>query len=397
MTHLQIMRLVLAQICVHGATTGSRLAAPLLALQLGRSAAEVGVLLALFALAPVFLAIPAGRLADRRGMRLPLALAVGAAMLAGGLVAAWPRYLVLCAAALLAGAASGTAQITLQRHVARAAATRDARRTAFSWMAIAPAASNFAGPLLAGLLIDHAQLGANALGGYRAAYAVLALLPLLCWLLVWTLRELPPNPQATSQRPPPVWSLLKRPALRRALLANWLGSSAWDLHTFILPLLGHERGLSASSIGLLLGTLAVAAALMRLMLPLVSRRLSEAAVLLICSLIAAAVLALYPLAPGVLTMGACSALLGAALGAVQPMVLNLLALLAPPERQGEAMALRSVAMNSSSFAMPVLFGLAGGALGTAGLFWLMAAVQAAGSRAVAGLGRMLSAPEAHTA
>ncbi len=38
-------------VCVHSAMTGSRLAAPLLALQLGYSAAAVGVLLALFALA----------------------------------------------------------------------------------------------------------------------------------------------------------------------------------------------------------------------------------------------------------------------------------------------------------------------------------------------------------
>ncbi|TXJ10719.1 MAG: MFS transporter, partial [Alicycliphilus sp.] len=46
----ELLRLVTAQVCVHSAMTGARLAAPLLALQLGYSAAQVGVLLALFAL-----------------------------------------------------------------------------------------------------------------------------------------------------------------------------------------------------------------------------------------------------------------------------------------------------------------------------------------------------------
>jgi predicted MFS family arabinose efflux permease len=36
-------------------------------------------------------------------------------------------------------------------------------------------------------------------------------------------------------------------------------------------------------------------------------------------------------------MGACSMVLGVALGAVQPMVLSLLHDVAPPARQGEAM------------------------------------------------------------
>ena len=49
-----------------------------------------------------------------------------------------------------------TAQIALQRHVGRSAHDAGERKLAFSWIAIAPAAANFAGPLIAGLLIDHA-------------------------------------------------------------------------------------------------------------------------------------------------------------------------------------------------------------------------------------------------
>ena len=50
---------------------------------------------------------------------------------------------------------------------------------------------------------------------------------------------------------------------RRLLFVNWLQSSCWDVHTFVLPILGHERGLSASVIGSILGAFAIAAAVIR--------------------------------------------------------------------------------------------------------------------------------------
>lgn len=51
---------------------GSKVAVSLYALELGASAALVGVLAALFAAFPLLLAVPAGRLSDRFGLRLPI-------------------------------------------------------------------------------------------------------------------------------------------------------------------------------------------------------------------------------------------------------------------------------------------------------------------------------------
>ena len=382
MTGRELTRLVLAQVCVHSAMTGSRLVAPLLALKLGYSAVEVGVLLALFALSPVFLALPAGRLADRHGLHLPLALAVGTATLGAGLAAIWPVYGVLCLGGVLTGAAAGTAQIALQRHVGRSAGNATELKTVFSWLAIAPALANFLGPLLAGLLIDHAGAQPADMTGFRAAYTLLAVLAIVCWLLA---RRAPPS--RPTEAPPAgprgsVWDLLALPPLRRLLLVNWMQSAAWDVHTFVLPILGHERGLSASAIGALLGAFAIAAALVRMALPKIAARLAEWQVILAATLTAAITLALYPLAPGFYTMALCSMVLGVALGAVQPMVLSLLHHIAPPARQGEAMALRVMTINLSSFMLPMLFGSIGVVTGVAGLFWLVAAVLGAGARAV---------------
>lgn len=381
----ELLRLVAAQVCVHCAMTGARLAAPLLALQLGYSAAQVGVLLALFALSPVVLALPAGRLADRHGLRVPLLLAVAAAVLGAGLAALWPRFGVLCAMALLTGASAGTAQIALQRHVGRSAAHPSELKSVFSWIAIAPAMANFLGPLAAGLLIDHAGPQPAHDTGFRAAFGLLALLPLLCWALVRGVREQPlppPGPQAEGRS---VWDLVSVPMLRRLLFANWLQATAWDVHTFVLPILGHERGMSASTIGALLGAFAVAAVLVRMALPLIAEQWAEWRVMYAATLVAAGALLAYPLMPGALTMGLCSVVLGVALGAVQPMVLSLLHQVAPPRREGEAMALRVMTINFSSFLMPMLFGSVGAVTGVAGLFWLVCAALGLGARAIPGL------------
>jgi hypothetical protein len=68
----------------------------------------VGVLLALFALSQVFLALPAGRFADRHGLKRPIMVSVLTASAGAGLSAAFPLFEVLCVSALMMGGASGT-------------------------------------------------------------------------------------------------------------------------------------------------------------------------------------------------------------------------------------------------------------------------------------------------
>lgn len=378
-----LLQLVLTQVCVHSAMTGTRLAAPLLALQQGYSPPAVGVLLALYALSPVFLALPAGRLADRRGLHLPLNLSVTAAVLGAGLAAVWPVFPMLCLSAMLTGASAGTTQIALQRHVGRSASNGDELKRVFSWIAIAPAAANFLGPLLAGLLIDHAGPRPADLWGFRVAFGALALMPLAGW---WLARSAPEAPLATTSGAAAdnrsVWDLIGMPGMRLLLFVNLLQAAAWDVHSFVLPIMGHERGLPASTIGALLGAFALAAAVVRMVLPRLTAHVAEWQAIYVATLVAAVALLVYPLMPGAWTMGACSVVLGLALGAVQPMILIVLHRITPGPRQGEAMALRVMTINVSSFLMPMLFGSIGAVIGVGGLFYLAAAALALGSRAV---------------
>jgi len=357
---------------------GVRMAAPLWALNQGYSAAAVGVMLALFALTQVFLALPAGRYADRHGLKRPVGLSVIAATLGGGLAAAWPSFATLCIAALLTGGATGAASIALQRHVGRAANNPTQLKQVFSWLAIGPAISNFLGPFVAGLMIDHA--------GFRLAFLLMAVLPLVSWFWVQGARELPPVIRPEGEKAGKAWDLMNEPGFRRLLLVNWLLASCWDVHTFVVPVLGHERGLSASVIGTILGAFAVAAAAIRVVLPILASRLQEWAVVAGAMAATGLLFAIYPLLHAPLAMGLCSVLLGFALGSVQPMIMSMLHQITPEHRHGEAVAMRVIAINASSVAMPMLFGLAGAVIGISGVFWVVGAVVAGGTRLAFKLG-----------
>ncbi len=371
-TRTALARLIGAQICVHACMTGFRMAAPLMALREGYSAAAVGVLLALFALAQVVLALPAGRFAERHGLQRPFVLASVVATAGGLCSVAWPHFAVLCLTALTSGAAVCLAMIALQRHVGHMANDATELRQVFSWVAIGPSISNFLGPFLAGLLIDAS--------GFRAAYLLMALLPSLAW---WWVRRVPehaaPDP-GESPRRSSSWDLLRDLPFRHLMLMNWLLASCWDVHTFLVPVLGHERGLSATVIGTILGAFALAATAIRLVMPWLASRLHEATVIGVAMVSTAVLFALYPLVHTAWLMGVLSVLLGVALGSVQPMVMSTLHQITPKHRHGEALGLRSMAINGSSVVMPLLFGSAGVLVGVSGVFWTVGFAVGAGSR-----------------
>ncbi len=369
---LVLARLIGAQIYLHACMTGFRMAAPLMALREGYSAAAVGMLLALFALSQVFLALPAGRYADRRGLKKPMAMSIGVATFGAAAAVAFPVFAVLCFTALTCGAATGLAMIALQRHVGRLATNATELKQVFSWTAIGPAISNFIGPFAAGVLIDT--------GGFRAAYLLLALLPALAWLGVRHTVEHEPVAPSERNASGSSWNLMKQPEFRRLMLVNWMLSSCWDVHTFLVPVLCHERGLSATVIGSILGAFALAAAAIRIAMPWLAAHLREYVVIASAMVTTALLFVVYPLVETAWSMGILSVLLGFALGSVQPMIMSTLHQITPPPRHGEALGLRAMAINGSSVVMPLLFGSAGVLIGTAGVFWAVGALVGLGSR-----------------
>jgi MFS family permease len=370
--HLTLAAMVACQVGLHACAQGVRLAAPLGVLAAGRSAWSVGLVMTMFAVFPALLALPAGRLADRRGYHLPVRIAACCALAGTLLAAASQHLLALCAAAALSGAGSGFGMIAIQRSASRLAANDTERLRVFSWIALAPALAGLCGPALAGVLIDHA--------GFRSAFLGLALLPAATLIAAQAVPvERPRSAPLAKASQPSAWQLLRLAPFRRLLFVSWLVSVSWDVYGFALPLLGVERGLSASALGGVLAAYAAASMSVRLLMPLLAGRVARRTLLAGAMLLACAVFGAYPLLHSTWAMAAWAAALGIALGMVQPAIMATLHDVTPPERHGEALALRSMAIHMSMAAMPLLFGALGAMVGAAALFWLMSAALGAGS------------------
>lgn len=357
-----------AMVCVHACMAGTRVTASLALLQQGQPAWMVGLLLSMFALGPMALALWAGHQADRHGMHRTLGYgaALGGVGACAAVVSSHPVSLLV--AGLLTGAGVSVVSLGIQREAGRMARDAHDLKRVFSWVSFGPALSNMVAPVVAGLLIDHLS--------FRAAFAFAATLPLVAW---WLGQRVPRAPQAAAGSAPPsspwaAFGLLRDVGLRRLLLVNLAMSACWDAHSFVVPVLGHARGLSASSIGVVLGAFAVALLTVRVGISRFADRLDEGRALRRAMVTAAVVCLLYPWLPGAWGMAAGSFVLGLALGAVQPMVLSRMHQMTPPDRHGQALGVRMLTINAATLGVPLGFGLLAGAAGAVAPLWLMAAL-----------------------
>ena len=372
-----LIALVIGQLGLHSAMAGLRMASPLQLLREGYSEWNVGLLLALFAAAPVVMAMHAGRMADRHGYHRPVRLAVlisagGMVMVVASTFVAGPlRFAALAIAGMATGTGANLGMLTIQRTAGLAARDNAERVRLFSWLGVAPSFSNVIGPVSAGFVIDAA--------GFRWAYLLLLLMPLATLVSARSVPHVALAARAVETRSNGTRDLLRAPGLKRLLFVNWMLAMCWDVHSFAVPILGHERGFSATTIGLVLGTFTLSVSAVRLVLPALAHRLRERTVIRGAMLGTAVVFAGYPLATSPWAMGSCAVLLGITLGVVQPMIMSTLHHLTPDNRHGETLAVRSMAMNLSSTLMPIVFGAAGSVVGAALLFWIVGAGVGAGS------------------
>jgi MFS family permease len=351
---------------LHACMAATRVAASLSVLAQGYPEWVVGVLLSLYAVAPIVLSLWAGRLADRFGFHRPVTWAVAMALTGAALPVATQHLAALAVSGVLTGGAVSVAAVAIQREAGLMARDAGDLKRVFSWVSLGPALSNMLAPVITGLLIDHF--------GFRSAFAFGALLPLLAVAAAWRVPRTPLPADADGARLPQsgAFELLRLPVLRNLLLVNVAMAACWDAHSFTVPVVGHARELSASAIGLVLGAFALAATVVRLAISAWADRLDEGRALRAAMMLATAVLLVYAWLPGAAGMMIGSALLGVALGSVQPMVLSALHQAAPPDRQGQALALRMVFTNLATSAMPAGFGLLAVLAGNAAPMWLMA-------------------------
>ena len=339
---------------------GSKVSVSLYALELGADSLAVGVLAALFAAFPLLLAVHAGRISDRFGMRAPIffgaaTMAIGLLMpLLGGSLA----MLMLCAS--LTGLGHIFFHVTIHNLVGTLG---EAQRTQnFATFSLGSSIAAFIGPSAAGFGIEMA--------GYRLTFIGLALFAAAPALLVVALRGVvPPRAaQAAHVERRSAWDLLENRPLRRTLIMSGVTLTGIELFSFYLPVYGRAIGLAPSSIGMILSTYAVAGFLVRVFMHRLSERFGELGMLTGSLFLAAAAYVAVPALTSGALLAAAAFALGLALGSAQPLTIILTYNHAPKGRSGEALGMRIMANKVTQIGVPLLFGGVGAALGSVPVF-----------------------------
>jgi MFS family permease len=375
-----VVLIVLLTVLTHSSFKGSKVLVSLFALELGATPLAIGLLFATYSLFPMVLAVYAGKLSDRYGMRRLMIF--GACGLVAGLLVPfmWPQLAGLAVSAALIGICYIFYTIAVQ-HVIGALGGAAARTRNYSIFSLGVGFTALIGPTTAGFAID--------LIGHRSTYLLLATLPTLPILVLVLVRELVPAAQMRSAGSAQhrLADLIRDVPLRRALLAAGIVESGLELFNFFLPIYARSLGFSASAIGLIMATFAVALLAARACTGAFARRFGEERVLSVTLYAAGAICLVFPSVSGFPALLGVSFALGLALGPGSPLTLVLAYNRAPPARAGEAIGVRQTMNKVAETVMPIVFGTIGTLAGVGPVFWTTAVTLALGARLTRSDGR----------
>lgn len=367
---------------------------PMVALQLdriGASPTEVGLAVGAYAVLGLLLSVPGGAVVDRIGPAHLLVGGFGVLGLCGLLYVVFAEsILALAIVQLLTGAAALAVWVALQSAVTYAG-RGDFLRKQLAVFGTAWGVGSAVGPLIGGWLFGRA--GFEAVAALLLAAAVLG--AFASWWLPVAERRDPSRPAVAASTS--AGRLLRDPTVRLVLVASFVSLAVQSLRTSFYPLYLADQGYRPETIGAILTSIGVAAVVIRLLLPMLARRVGARSVLVWSTWLAVAwVMA----APSLTSMAAVllgAVVLGASLGLHPPTTVELIAAATPPDQRGTAMGLRVAANRSAMIVEPVVFGAVAAALSAAAAFVLSGGILAAVFAVVirpGGVGRRAHTPTA---
>ena len=344
------------------ALRGAKMQASLDALSMGASSFEVGFIGAMFPVFPLLLAVHAGRLSDRVGVRWPMIGGCIVMALGIAIPLAWPGIPGLFACATCVGFGQIFFHVSVHNLIGMFG-DGEARTRNFATFSLAQSTSAFFGPSVTGFSIDGF--------GFGPTFVLLAAISFAPAVLLLVRPSIVPARKAHVHEESPGGSLalLAIPALRRTLIMSGVTLTGIELFSFYFPVYGRSIGLAASTIGLVMSAYAVAAFIVRLGMHGASRRIGEIGVLTASLFVAGATYMLVPFVSHALLLAVVAFLLGLGLGCAQPLTILLTYNHAPKGRSGEALGMRITVNKLTQIAVPVVFGGLGSAFGLIPVFW----------------------------
>jgi predicted MFS family arabinose efflux permease len=238
----------------------------------------------------------------------------------------------------------------------------EARVRNFATFSLGGSLSAFIGPSMTGLSIDHL--------GFNPTLSVLAAVALMPAVILIAIPRIVPRGTAQKERTQGnAFELLAIPPLRRTLLMSGVTLTGVELFTFYFPVYGRSIGLTASAIGMVMSSYAIAAFIVRMGMGRATKSFGEIGVLTASLLMAGATFMLVPLVSQALLLAGIAFLLGIGLGCAQPLTILLTYNHAPAGRSGEALGMRLTVNKFTQIFVPLVFGAMGSVFGLIPVFW----------------------------
>ncbi|MFC8247705.1 MFS transporter [Streptomyces chartreusis] len=365
-----LLRLVIAFSFAQGAVSMARPAVSYRALALGADERAIGVIAGVYALLPLFVAVPLGRRTDH-GRCAPL-LPVGVVLISGGCalsgladslwaMAVWSGVMGLGHLCFVIGA---------QSLVARQSAPHEQDRN-FGHFTIGASLGQLVGPIAAGALIG----GPDMAGTSALALLVAGAGGAVAFTSLWRI-ESPATAGSRKEQGErvPVQRILRARGVPAGIFISLAVLSATDILTAYLPVVGEHRGIAPAMIGVLLSLRAAATIACRLVLTPLLRLLGRTLLLTVTCLLAALLCAGIALPVPVWALAVMLAVLGFCLGVGQPLSMTTVVQAAPEGARSTALALRLTGNRLGQVAAPASAGLVAGLAGVAAPFVMLGAL-----------------------
>ncbi|MFD5574589.1 MFS transporter [Streptomyces cadmiisoli] len=363
-----LLRLVIAFSFAQAAVSMARPAVSYRALALGADERAVGVIAGVYALLPLFAAVPLGRRTDH-GRCAPL-LPAGVVLISGGCalsgvsgslwaMAVWSGVMGLGHLAFVIGA---------QSLVARQSAPHEQDRN-FGHFTIGASLGQLIGPVAAGALIGGHDMATSSALALLVAGAVAA----VAFTSLWRIedRRTSSGSRARPGDRVPVRRILRARGVPAGILISLAVLSATDVLTAYLPVVGEDRGIAPSVIGLLLSLRAAATIACRLVLTPLLRLVGRTLLLTVTCLLSALLCTGIALPVPLWALALILAALGFCLGVGQPLSMTTVVRAAPDGARSTALALRLTGNRLGQVAAPATAGLIAGLAGVAAPFVML--------------------------
>ena len=340
-------------------------------LALGEGAREVGLVAAAFALLPIFLAVPLGRLSDRRGAPL---LLIGCAVQTGGglLLALTETTATIAAASAVVGLGHLALALGAQDVVARESRS-DRHDHHFGLLTAGVSFGQLLGPLAAGFLLGASATPSVATTTRSLLFAVAILAAATACAAIADASRATHGERGSARRGS-VRTIVRTRGVPAGIFASIAVLAASDVFTAYMPVIGEEYGIDPRTIGVLLALRAVASIAARVGIGGTVRRIGRARLISLGAAGAAAALAAITQTQNVWALAVLSLVAGFGLGFGQPLSMTLVVQLVPAHARATALAVRLTGNRIGQVATPAAAGVVAGSAGASSVFWLLSAL-----------------------